>query len=292
MYVYKITNKINNKSYIGITNDIIRRFSYHKRERNLETAKEYSKPLYAAIRKHGIVNFEFSILEEGLSLEDANRLEIHYIIEYSSLTHQNGYNIREGGNLSGNTTKGENHYFSKLTENEVKEIILDRDEHHLRPIKSYQKYKDKVAYSTFEHIWLGRAWKHLQPSTIIFVKHENDKGEDSSLSKLTNDQVVDIIFRRDSGTEHQKEVYKDYKHLIAYSTFYDIWKGRRWKHLQPEVIPKQRHGKAYLTDDKVREIKNLVATTSRSYADIGKEYGVPASTISNIINNKTYKHVI
>ncbi len=75
MYVYKITNTINNKCYIGITNNYKKRWSNHKTTYLNENSKEYDKPLYRAFRKYGLENFTFEILEENLSLEQANLLE-------------------------------------------------------------------------------------------------------------------------------------------------------------------------------------------------------------------------
>lgn len=46
MYVYKIINKINKKSYIGITCDINERFKYHKQRYNKTSKEEYVKSHY------------------------------------------------------------------------------------------------------------------------------------------------------------------------------------------------------------------------------------------------------
>ena len=64
--IYKITNKLNNNCYIGKSIDIERRFKEHKthafykKERN----REWNKVLYRAIRKYGLENFSFEVLEE------------------------------------------------------------------------------------------------------------------------------------------------------------------------------------------------------------------------------------
>lgn len=62
-YIYKITNTINNKLYIGKTvNTIEKRFNQHKNESKTERSKK--RPLYRAINKYGIENFEIEIIEE------------------------------------------------------------------------------------------------------------------------------------------------------------------------------------------------------------------------------------
>ena len=54
--IYKITNKINGKIYIGQSNDIKRRFLEHTYRDKL--------PIDIAIKKYGKENFSFEILEE------------------------------------------------------------------------------------------------------------------------------------------------------------------------------------------------------------------------------------
>ena len=64
--IYKITNKINNKSYIGYSNNIERRWQEHMARYNCQ--QEYNKVLYKAIRKYGLSNFSFEVIEETENL--------------------------------------------------------------------------------------------------------------------------------------------------------------------------------------------------------------------------------
>lgn len=91
-FIYKITNSINNKVYIGKTekenpND---RFKQHL----CDSGKIYKniRPLYSAIKKYGKHNFNFEILEET---ENASDREKFYIDFYNS--YKNGYNATIGG---------------------------------------------------------------------------------------------------------------------------------------------------------------------------------------------------
>ena len=64
-YIYKIVNKVNNKCYIGQTiRHYGQRWRNHRSEAfNVNSAK-YDYPLYRAIRKYGLENFDFIIIEE------------------------------------------------------------------------------------------------------------------------------------------------------------------------------------------------------------------------------------
>lgn len=59
--IYTITNLINGKIYVGLSNDIEVRFLNHKRE--LKNLEHYNTYLQSSINKYGLDNFEFDILE-------------------------------------------------------------------------------------------------------------------------------------------------------------------------------------------------------------------------------------
>lgn len=111
--IYKITNLINGKCYIGQSVNIQKRFISHKSIAFNPKAKSYNYPLYRAIRKYGWENFYFEILEE-CKLEELNEREKYYISKYQAHGPK-GYNLDDGGT-------GAIHYL-KLSEEKVSEII-------------------------------------------------------------------------------------------------------------------------------------------------------------------------
>jgi len=90
--IYKITNLINQKSYIGQSVDIKRRWRDHRKA--IQTGENC---LYKAIRKYGIENFSFEIIKE-CTPDELNDLERYYINLYD--TYYNGYNSTLGGDSS------------------------------------------------------------------------------------------------------------------------------------------------------------------------------------------------
>lgn len=91
--VYKITNSINSKCYIGITS--------RKPEIRWNNGKGYSdvkeNHFYRAIQKYGWNNFTHEILFENLSKEEACKKEIELIAKYKSNNPEFGYNLSLGG---------------------------------------------------------------------------------------------------------------------------------------------------------------------------------------------------
>ena len=85
-FIYKITNKVNGKVYIGKTEETVeKRFKQHLSEYLKERSK--NRPLYRAMQKYGKENFEVCTLEET---NNSSEREIFWIEFYSS--YSNGYN--------------------------------------------------------------------------------------------------------------------------------------------------------------------------------------------------------
>ena len=93
-YIYHITNKKNNKKYIGQTINYEIRKNTHLR--NLRNGKHHSEKLQRAWNKYGEDSFEFSVQEVEIStIEELYYLEIEEIKKFNS--YFDGYNMTIGG---------------------------------------------------------------------------------------------------------------------------------------------------------------------------------------------------
>jgi group I intron endonuclease len=98
MVIYKITNKINSKIYIGLTTRTIsNRWSNYKSE--VKYGKRNHQAIIRAMQKHGIENFHIEIIDRTSSKEELKILEMHYIKLFNSTDRSIGYNISKGGDL-------------------------------------------------------------------------------------------------------------------------------------------------------------------------------------------------
>lgn len=91
--IYKYQNKINGKIYIGQSSNIEKRFAQHlydaeRCKNGDQTGIDY------AIKKYGIENFDFEIIEKSDSLQELDDREIYWISYYDS--YKNGYNRTPG----------------------------------------------------------------------------------------------------------------------------------------------------------------------------------------------------
>lgn len=93
--IYKVTNKTNGKCYIGQSTNIEFRWSQHRTRPFQKSSENYNCKFYRAIRKYGLENFDFEVVEECPSNQLGDR-EKFYIALYGSFG-DNGYNMNEGG---------------------------------------------------------------------------------------------------------------------------------------------------------------------------------------------------
>ena len=94
MIIYKITNKINGKIYIGQTiYTIEHRISGHLHSKD-------STRFHNALRKYGIENFSIEVIDNAFTQEELNEKEIFWIKEYDSMNPNVGYNSTPGGDAN------------------------------------------------------------------------------------------------------------------------------------------------------------------------------------------------
>lgn len=129
--IYKITNKVNGKMYIGQTTQkngfksryfakgsgiekVYNTYLYHK-ERGEE--RHYNRHFLHSIEKYGFNNFVVDeIFDLAFSKNELDIKEMMYIKIFDCI--ENGYNICEGGNYS-IIRSGSSHYNSKYSEDQV-----------------------------------------------------------------------------------------------------------------------------------------------------------------------------
>ena len=88
--IYKYTNNVNGKVYIGRTHKTLK-------QRAGKNGRSY-KPctyFYNAIQRYGWDNFEGEVLEEGLTSEEAAEREMFYINKFNTLDPKVGYNLKD-----------------------------------------------------------------------------------------------------------------------------------------------------------------------------------------------------
>lgn len=235
--IYKITNKINGKIYIGKSSNIERRWKEHIRHSKDKFSK--NKPaIHRAINKYGKNNFTFEIIKE-CEIDELNDLEKYYINEYRSNVKDIGYNFTDGGD-GGPIMFGDENPNSILS-NDIIIYIRQCYNNGVYKMDVYNELKDKynLNFNTFNSIWFGRSYKNIMPE--VFSKENKIKQRNISykfgLRNINHSQkvkkyVLDIRKERLNG-KSWRDVKSQYP-FINENIFKDIWYNRTFKYLIPK----------------------------------------------------------
>lgn len=154
--IYKIENLINGHCYIGQSINIERRWKRH-----IESVETCDYPLYLAIRKYGIDNFSFNIVQE-CQPHELDELERYWIKYYNS--YYDGYNQTIGGN--------QYHCNVKISDDNLLEIIELLKNSNLSQREIANRFN--VGYDTISEINHGKT-RALDDVKYPIRKNKKDK---------------------------------------------------------------------------------------------------------------------
>lgn len=188
--IYKITNKLNGKIYIGQSINPFNRFKQHCYNKQ---GSSYKSLINEAINKYGKENFLFEILE--LDIENYNERE-KYWIKYFNCLSPNGYNLTEGGEEPPILT-GQNATFTAHTDEQVKLVkeLLKNTDLPLLEIAKQTGYADATA---IQRINIGQIWNDPEENYPLRFLFNDDTSQKERWEK-----VVDLLLNTDLP---QKEI--------------------------------------------------------------------------------------
>ena len=108
-------------------------------------------------------------------------------------------------------------------------------------------------------------------------------------AKLTEDEVIEL---RIAYQEHKSptEIYNlKYKDRLHYNSFLNIWVGKRYGLIMPEVFENGRHTK--MNEEIVKAIREDREKENLSFDKLAQKYNVSKGTIADIIHYRTWKNV-
>lgn len=197
-FIYKITNKVNGKCYIGQT-----RYTVEFRWRQHKNSKD-DLVLHRAFRKYGIENFLFETIEE-CNVDKLNEREMYYIAEYNSF--KDGYNMTVGGDG-----------------NRILELDNSYDEIKRLYLSGFSAYKIANIYGVCKKTvlkLLDQMGIKIRPSKRISINHQEflelveDYKKGVSLKKLakrydcSDKGLMDYLEKRGIKIRRFHYIYKD-----------------------------------------------------------------------------------
>ena len=235
--IYKIENIINHHIYIGQSINIEERWQEHRRNgsANEQAVNKiwYNYPIYRAMRKYGIDNFKFTILEE-VAVEDLNKRERYWIDYYNS--YKNGYNATTGGDGHGLFSEEQKDMIIKLWNdnylmNEISNIV-DMDKHTV--ISILQQYEPSYTIEKARHrgsIASGKAHRKAVDCYDLYNNYLITYDAIATAAQHLHINSAGII----KCCQHQAPYYMNYR--FAYHTEL-LWEIPPDKHLTSRPIYK------------------------------------------------------
>lgn len=246
--IYKITNKVTGKFYIGSSVDIKWRWYTHKYE--LSKGTHSNKYLQRAWDKYGEESFEFSIV---LSTERETLVlkEQEIIDETKCYQREVGYNI---GRIADAPFLGRKHTEEAKRKISESKLGKPRSEETKRKISEVQKGKtipqetrDKISKtlkgrpSPMKGRKASKETREKMSKSLKGIKKseewkrkigEAQRGADNHASKLTEEQVVEIkkeLFSKEKSRT-QTAIAKEYG--VSSVIISQIKTGKRWSHVE------------------------------------------------------------
>lgn len=280
-YIYVIHNKIDLKIYVGQSRRPSYRWSGHKSYARNNPKLKINK----AMHEYGIDNFSFQVIEEWETVREVDQAEEFWIEFFKSKNEEFGYNVQSGGASNNTSLKTREKIRKSLlgikhTPERIAKARLSR-RRGLRPWNKETKGLMKSNHGSFKKgiipwnkgtknkmkvpksAWkLGRIpWNkgiHINISKVFikghkinlgrkFLNRKSVLGENTSRSKLTNDQVLEMVafYKTNEFTLLQLAE----KFSITRSAVNAILIGRNWSHLTG-IQYKPKKSSQVVTEDK------------------------------------------
>lgn len=236
--IYMITNKLNNKKYIGQSKHIFKRWYEHYLE-SIKDREINNTVIHKAIRANGIENFNFSIIEI-CEIDKLDEREKYYISLYNTTIENGGYNISHGGGVP--NIAGEKNPSSKLTNSDVFEI-REMYKNKISKREAYKNYSHIVSINTFADVWTGKTWNniHMDVYTEVNKKYQKNNFDRivNHVRSVSDNEILSIRNLYNEGNLSKSEVYNMFSYINP-NTFNDIWYNRTFKNIQSNVINQRK----------------------------------------------------
>jgi group I intron endonuclease len=220
MIIYKSTNKITGKVYIGqTTKNLEKRIKGHVNE----SKKDKNRPFLSSINKYGVDNFVFEIIDFADNLNELNDKEIYWINFYNSVS-PNGYNVTGGG--QGDKTIGTKELGKRISEglkNSEKWQTLLNDDEYLK--KREEKFINSSKGKKFSSEHKEKIWEKNKERILKFNKSTSKKwivvDKDNNIIRITGKEEYFINLGMDTGdVSRMSKILSQGKNRKRYNGYY------------------------------------------------------------------------
>lgn len=271
--IYKYTNKINNKIYIGQTRQQLERRHY-KHINQLDDNTYFHR----AVQKYRMENFSLEIVEDNIPLEQLDERERYWIKYFDSYyTSGKGYNETKGGKWGSSSQ-----LLSGSQEENIKQKLKNNLDLSLTEIaKQYN-----VSLSCISNINTGKTF--YDKNINYPIRNTPTKSE---LTKKIVDKIIFLLQTTDKSQEEIALIVNIHSYTVG-----EINRGNNsWCPINLQYpIRKPIKANTYqniLNLNKVKLIIYDLIFTNIKIEDIGKKYGVAKNTIGDISRGISWKEI-
>lgn len=260
--IYCVTNKLNNKSYIGQSVNVEKRWKDHTDNLN------YSYKKFAfqnAIVKYGPDNFIWQVIEEFETLDECNDAEEFYVAYFNTLA-PNGYNLLPGGN---------NRKCHESTKKKISETLKTTGSFVGKKGPAHPNYGKKLSAARIAKLVI------------------NNSGDNCTIKKINSTIAREIYLEYINN--QTKIIDLVTKFGIAKNSIRNILNKKSWKKALEDLPAIKFYPKgspAKLNKNEILEIRELYSNKIYSINKLSKLYSASYSTIKNIVTNKICKYYL
>lgn len=261
--IYKITNHLNGKVYIGQTINYKRRKREHYSELNY---RDHRNPyLQKSWDKNGPENFTMELIHE-CECSDLDYWEVFYINDYESMIDDKGYNLISGGN--------DNRVISEATRKKMSASRKGR--------KFSEEHRNKISKSLKGKVilqeWVDKSNKTKRDNKTFW-------GEENPNATFSNTTAKEIIIDLLSGLSNEDV---SLKHKVSINSVYNIIYNRTYVDVLPDVRNKLSNKKDDDFEDKIEKVISLYKE-GYSQMKISKIINMSRNTIRRELEKRKIK---
>jgi len=110
-------------------------------------------------------------------------------------------------------------------------------------------------------------------------------------AKFSDEEIIELRLAY-KNKEKPSEIYRTkYSERVKYQSFYNIWCGKRYSHIMPEVFDDRGKRRTKNTKEKVLEIRKVREEEGLTYTQLSEKFDVSRSTIADIITRRTWQNI-
>ena len=220
MIIYKSTNNITGKIYIGqTTKSLEQRIKGHIKESKIDS----NRPFMLSINKYGEDNFTFETIDSANNLDELNDKEVYWINFYNSVS-PNGYNVTGGGQGKKMMVTNElSERISKGLKNSEKWQETKNSEEYIQKRKEYFIGWNKGKKFSQEH--KEKIWEKNKDRILEFNKSTSKKwivvDKDNNIIRMTGKEEYFNNLGMDTGDiSRMSKILSEGKNRKRYNGYY------------------------------------------------------------------------